>query len=257
MPQYQNIFDSHAHYTDNAFDDDRDALLTQLPADGVSQVMVAASDLPSAAAGIQLARRFPYIYAAVGVHPEEAADAPPDYLAQLRAMTEEPKVRAIGEIGLDYHYENFDRDLQLRLFREQLALARERNLPVIIHARDATADTMTILREEKPVGVMHCFSGSAETAKELLSLGMYLSFTGVLTFRNARKSLEALDVVPIERLLTETDCPYMAPVPHRGKRCDSRMIADTAQVIAERKGIPVQEVLDKTNGNAKRLFGIS
>ena len=252
-----NIFDTHAHYADKAFDADREQLLDELPGNGVKLVMLAASGLDDSAENVRLAQKYDYIYAAAGVHPESIDETPWEYLDRLREMTaSEPKVKAIGEIGLDYHYEGYDRDAQIRFFSEQLELAAELDMPVIIHSRDAAEDTVDILREYRPRGVVHCFSGSAETAKEILKLGMYIGFTGVLTFKNAKKALRALEAVPLDRLLMETDCPYMAPEPFRGKRCDSSMIAYTAAKAAEIKGITTQELLDITCKNGITMYGI-
>jgi TatD DNase family protein len=167
------------------------------------------------------------------------------------------KIKAVGEIGLDYHYDGYDRDLQIRFFREQLAFANELDMPVIVHSRDAVEDTVDILSEYRPKGVVHCFSGSAETAKEILKLGMYIGFTGVLTFKNAKKALKALAEVPMDKLLMETDCPYMAPEPFRGRRCDSSMIAYTAAKAAEIKGVSVQELIDITCKNGMTMYGIN
>ena len=206
---------------------------------------------------MQSAQKYDYIYAAAGVHPESVDTNPADYLETVRkAISENPKIRAVGEIGLDYHYDGYDREKQIKLFREQLELARELDMPVIVHSRDACEDTLVLLREFKPKGVVHCFSGSAETAREIIRLGMYIGFTGVLTFKNAKKALRALAEVPLDRLLLETDCPYMAPVPFRGKRCDSSMIAYTAQKAAEIKGIPVDELLEITCRNGMALYNI-
>ena len=215
---FTQIFDTHSHYTDSAFDEDRDQVLDALPKEGIVHAVLAGTTLEDSAAGIALTRRYDYLYAAVGIHPETAGQQPADYLAQLERMAADPRVVAVGEIGLDYHYEGYDRDVQIRLFREQLDLAKQLDLPVIIHARDCTEDYVNILREMRPRGVVHCFSGSAETAREVLKLGMYIGFTGVLTFKNAKKALKALAEVPEDKLVLETDCPYMAPVPFRGKR---------------------------------------
>lgn len=247
------IFDSHAHYTDRAFDDDRQTLLASFPEKGIVSCMIAASDLYSAQQGLALAEDFPFLINAVGIHPE-CPDAPKDYLNTLRTLAKHRSVKAIGEIGLDYHYEGFDREKQKKLLCEQLALAEELQLPVILHCRDAMGDMMEILREYRPKGVMHCFSGSAESAKEVLALGLYIGFTGVITFKNARRPLEALAEVPLDRLLIETDCPYMAPVPYRGKRCDSTMLTETAAVMAREKGVSVAEIGRITAENAARLF---
>ncbi|MBR4201551.1 MAG: TatD family hydrolase [Oscillospiraceae bacterium] len=249
------IFDSHAHYTDSAFDTDREALLEKLPQEGVMHCIVCGTQLADSAAAAALAERYPSLLsAAVGVHPE--CPAPPDgYSEQLRKMAAHPCVRAIGEIGLDYHYEGYDKAVQQRILREQLALAQALSLPVILHCREATGDMLTILREFAPLsGVMHCFSGSVETAREVLQMGLYLGFNGVITFKNARKPLEVIRFAPTDRLLLETDCPYLAPVPFRGRRCDSTMIAETAAVMAREKGISRAEICRITAQNAIRLF---
>lgn len=258
MSMYTNIFDTHAHYADSAFDDDRYELLDNLQSKGVRFVTLASSSLRDSAANFLLAQKYDYIYAGVGIHPEAVDETPDDYCDKLVEFVKgSDKIKAIGEIGLDYHYEGYDRDKQIRFFRQQLALAKELNLPVIVHSRDAVEDTLEILREFRPSGVVHCFSGSAEVAKEILKLGMYIGFTGVLTFKNAKKALKALDAVPLDRLLLETDCPYMAPEPLRGKRCDSSMIEYTAAKAAEIKGIPVQELLDITCRNGINFYNIN
>lgn len=252
-----NIFDTHAHYADHAFDDDREQILAELPQKGVKYVMLASSSLEDTAENSALAEKYGYIYAAAGVHPENTDSTPADYLEKVRLTAENsPKVRAIGEIGLDYHYEGYDREKQIVLFEEQLELAKELGLPVIIHSRDAWEDTFRILKKYRPEGILHCFSGSAESAREVVKLGMYIGFTGVLTFKNAKKALKALAEVPLDRLLLETDCPYMAPVPFRGKRCDSSMIAYTAEKAAEIKGLSVEELLKITCENGKRIYSI-
>ncbi len=254
---YTNIFDTHAHYSDSAFDEDREALLASMPEQGVSRILLASSSAEDSAANLALAEQFPHVYAAAGVHPE-CVDALEDgWLSRIRALAANEKVRAIGEIGLDYHYDGYDAALQKDVFVQQLQLAKELQMPVIVHIRDAMGDTLDILREFRPKGVVHCFSGSAESAKEILRLGMHISFTGVLTFKNARKSHEALAEVPLDRLMMETDCPYMAPVPFRGKRCDSRMIAYTAEKAAEIKGVDTQTLIDACCETGKRLFGIA
>lgn len=252
-----NIFDTHAHYADSAFNEDREAVLAELPSKGVSYVMLASSSVKDTAENAQLAGCYDYVYAASGVHPESVDTDPEDYLDIVRKTAlSSPKIKAIGEIGLDYHYEGYDREKQIRFFEEQIVLAKELGLPIIVHSRDATEDTMTLLKKHRPQGILHCFSGSAETAKEVIKLGMYIGFTGVITFKNAKKAIKALEAVPLDRLLLETDCPYMAPVPFRGKRCDSSMIAYTAEKAAEIKGISVQELVDITCENAKRIYSI-
>lgn len=255
--QVNNIFDTHAHYADHAFDSDRDELLAGLPEKGVRYVMLASSSVEDTRENALLAEKYGYIYASSGVHPESADSNPPDYLDIVRETAlSSPKIKAVGEIGLDYHYDGFDRDKQIKLFEEQLILAKELSLPVIVHSRDACEDTLEILKRHKPAGVVHCFSGSAETAREIIKLGMYIGFTGVLTFKNAKKALKALEAVPLDRLLLETDCPYMAPVPFRGKRCDSSMIAYTAEKASEIKNISVQELIDITCANARKLYSV-
>lgn len=253
----RGIFDSHAHYDDERFDDDREELLGQMLESGkVCGIVHAATNLQSSRFGLTYAEKFPGFYTSVGIHPEETDcyGELPEIEALLRAETAQRKLVAVGEIGLDYHYEGYDRSAQIALFEAQLQLANTYGLPVIVHMRDATEDGMALLRKHHPRGVMHCFSGSAETAREVLALGMYISFTGVLTFKNAKKALRALEVIPPDKLLAETDCPYMAPEPYRGKRCDSTMIAQTLSVVAQRYGISVQEAADLTAQNARTLF---
>lgn len=254
---YRNIFDTHSHYADSAFDGDRDELLAALPDKGVRFAALAGSSMQDSAENVALAQKYGYIYAAVGVHPESVDETPSDYREKLTELVKSSeKVRAIGEIGLDYHYENYDRDKQILFFRQQLELARELSLPVIVHSRSASEDTLDILKEYRPAGVVHCFSGSAEVAKEVIKLGMYIGFTGVLTFKNAKKALRALEVVPLDRLLLETDCPYMAPEPLRGRRCDSSMICYTAEKAAQIKGVSTQELLDITCRNGMDFYHI-
>ena len=254
---YRNIFDTHSHYADSAFDGDRDELLAALPDKGVRFAALAGSSMQDSAENVALAQKYGYIYAAVGVHPESVDETPSDYREKLTELVKSSeKVRAIGEIGLDYHYENYDRDKQILFFRQQLELARELSLPVIVHSRNSSEDTLDILKEYRPAGVVHCFSGSAEVAKEVIKLGMYIGFTGVLTFKNAKKALRALEVVPLDRLLLETDCPYMAPEPLRGRRCDSSMICYTAEKAAQIKGVSTQELLDITCRNGMDFYHI-
>ncbi len=254
---YRNIFDTHSHYADSAFDGDRDELLAALPDKGVRFAALAGSSMQDSAENVALAQKYGYIYAAVGVHPESVDETPSDYREKLTELVKSSeKVRAIGEIGLDYHYENYDRDKQILFFRQQLELARELSLPVIVHSRNASEDTLDILKEYRPAGVVHCFSGSAEVAREVIKLGMYIGFTGVLTFKNAKKALRALEVVPLDRLLLETDCPYMAPEPLRGRRCDSSMICYTAEKAAQIKGVSTQELLDITCRNGMDFYHI-
>ncbi len=250
------IFDSHAHYDDGAFDEDRELLLSSLPEKGIDTVINCGSDIKSSAVCLSLSERYPYIFAACGVHGLEAAECESDYLSKLREFCRHPRCVAIGEIGVDYHYEAETGDLQLKLFAEQLSLAKELDLPVIVHDREAHGDVLSLLNEYRPRGVVHCFSGSAEMAKEVVKLGMYIGLGGAVTFKNARKPLEVAAVVPDDRLLIETDCPYMTPVPFRGKRNDSSLIPYTAEVLAQVRGVSSQQILDLTRENGKRLFGV-
>lgn len=253
------LFDTHAHYDAEQFDPDRDAVLSGLPERGVSLVVNPGCDIPSSRAAVELAGRYPFLYAAVGYHPENCGPYREEELDLLRRLAEDPKVVAIGEIGLDYYWEeNPPRALQQRVFRDQLALARELDLPVIVHDREAHGDSLAIVREFPQVrGVFHCFSGSAEMARELVRLGWMLSFTGVLTYKNARKAVEAAQAVPLDRLMIETDSPYMAPVPHRGKRNDSGYLPHICGKLAEIKGVSPGECAAITLENGKRFFGIT
>ena len=254
----KGIFDTHAHYADEGFSGDRTDILERLPEQGIELVMLASSGIDDTRANSELSKKYGYIYAAAGVHPENAGSVPEDYLDIIKeTVKNNPRIRAIGEIGLDYHYEGYDRDSQISLFIRQLELAQELDMPVIIHTRDAWEDTMDILKKYRPKGVVHCFSGSAETAREIVKLGMYIGFTGVLTFKNARKAIKALEAIPADRLLFETDCPYMAPVPFRGKRCDSSMIPYTAAKASEIMGIDTQELISIACNNGKKLFNIN
>ena len=251
------IFDSHAHYDDSAFEEDRESLLSSLPNRGVCGVINCASNLDSARRSIALAQRYPHFWAAVGIHPEDAGDVPPDAMETLRQLAAHQKVVAVGEIGLDYHWEDAcPRDRQQLWFRRQIELALEMRLPVIVHDRDAHGDMLDILKIYRPAGVVHCFSGSVEMMRDVTDLGMYIGLGGAVTFKNARKPVEVAAAVPADRLLLETDAPYMAPVPFRGKRCDSTLIAHTAARIADIRGVTVDELLIQTAANAERLFGI-
>lgn len=250
------IFETHAHYLKEDFGDDLIPLLESMPQHGIEKIIAVGYDLASSAEEIALAHRFDYVYAAAGVHPENCYNLPRDWLQRLAEMLADERVCALGEIGLDYHYDNTDKAVQAEVFTLQLQLAQQLDLPVIIHSRDACEDTMKILKQYKPRGVVHCFSGSAETAAEVVKLGMYVGFTGVLTFKNAKKALAACAAVPLDRLLLETDCPYMAPVPHRGQRCDSTMLRFTAAKMAEIKGVSTEEMIEIAADNARRLFGI-
>ena len=251
------IFDSHTHYDDERFSADTDKTLERIHQNGVQNVLNSAGDLESCLTSVALAEKYDWIYAAVGVHPHDAADVPAQYIKHLEDLALNcPKVRAIGEIGLDYFYDGAYKLTQQKVFGEQLELAGRLGLPVIIHDREAHADTMECLCKYRPSGVVHCFSGSAEMARQVVKLGMYVGFTGVITFKNSRRAAEAARQVPLDRLLVETDCPYMAPEPYRGKRCDSSMLDKTIEALAAIKGLSPQELADITNENARRLFHI-
>lgn len=253
---YKNIFDTHAHYDDSRFDEDRDELIASLSEKGVSHIVNCGCDLKSSLTTVALAVKYDFIYAAVGVHAHEAEEATEGDLAEIERLYEREKVVAVGEIGLDYHYDFSPRERQLEIFERQLILANRLDLPVIVHDREAHEDTMNLLKKYKPKGVVHCFSGSAEMAKEIVKLGMYIGIGGAVTFKNAKKPVEVVEYLPLDRLLLETDAPYMTPVPFRGQRCDSAHIAYTAEKIAEIKAIDTQELIDICNKNAKNLFGI-
>ena len=252
------LFDTHAHMDDRAFDEDREALLSRLPEEGIGLLMNPGCSLASSRAACALAGNYDYIYAAVGSHPDAAAEVCPEVLEQYRVLIREnPKVRAIGEIGLDYHYEDIPREIQKEAFRAQMALAAELNLPVIVHEREAHGDEMAIVREFPTVtGVFHCYSGSLEMARELISLGWYIGFTGVLTFKNARKALEVAAALPLERIVLETDCPYMSPEPFRGKRNDPGKLYRMAQALAALRGLSEEAVQRVTLENGRRLYRI-
>ncbi|MGN1423522.1 MAG: TatD family hydrolase [Oscillospiraceae bacterium] len=248
------IFDTHAHYLREDFGEELDAVVGALPEKGVERVIAVGCDLESSLEEISLAERYGFVYASAGIHPENAAGLPSDWEERLAALLSERKVCALGEIGLDHHYPDPPRDIQHEVFRKQLEMAKRLDMPVIIHSRDACEETMALLREFRPRGVVHCFSGSAETAREVVRLGMYVGFTGVLTFKNSKKALAACAAVPPDRLLLETDSPYMAPVPHRGEKSDSSMIIYTAAKMAEIKGVSAEEMIDIANRNGRRLF---
>lgn len=252
------LFDTHAHMDDRAFDDDRGELLSRLSEAGIGLLMNPGCSLASSRAACALAKEYDYIYAAVGSHPDAAAEVSPEVLEAYRALVREnPKVKAIGEIGLDYHYEDVPREIQKEAFRAQMALAAELDLPVIVHEREAHADGMAIVREFPTVtGVFHCYSGSLEMAKELVSLGWYIGFTGVLTFKNARKALEVAAGLPLDRIVLETDCPYMSPEPFRGKRNDPGKLYRMAQALGALRGLSEEDVQRITLENGRRLYRI-
>ena len=252
------IFDTHAHMDDRAFDTDRSVLLAQLPAQGIALVMNPGCSLDSSRAAVALAGQYDYLYAAVGSHPDAADEVNEETLAQYRLLARSSaKVRAIGEIGLDYHYEDIPREIQQRAFRAQMALAQELKLPVIVHEREAHEDGMKIVEEFPDVtGVFHCYSGSLEMAKVLIRRGWYIGFGGVLTFKNARKAVEVAAQIPLERIVLETDCPYMSPEPFRGRRNDPGRLHLVAEKLAQLRGVSVAEIENITLENGKKLYRI-
>ena len=250
------IFDSHAHYDDEAFDPDREALIASLPKKGVSEVLNVGASFEGSLRSIEFAEKYDFFYAAVGIHPEYAADAG-EYLPKLEALFSHPKVLAVGEIGLDYHWaENPPREVQRHVFAAQIELAQKLHRPIVVHSRDAHAETLEILQKYRPAGVMHCYSGSVEMLRQVLDLGMYISLGGAVTFKNAKKAKAVAAAVPGDRLLLETDCPYMAPEPNRGKRCDSSLIRDTAAVIAALRGEEVETLIARCRDNTLRMLGL-
>ena len=253
------LFDTHAHYDADAFDADRMEVLSSMPGQGVELILNPGCDLKSSQTAVELAERFPFVYAAVGVHPEECADWNAEHdIPVLEALAQNPKVRAIGEIGLDYHWpEKPPRELQQQVFHAQLELAEKLDLPVIVHDRDAHHDCLDIVRAHPNVtGVYHCYSGGVEDAKTLMKLGWMISFTGSITFKNARRALEVIDLLPLDRMMIETDSPYMSPEPFRGRRNDSGRVHLVAEAIARRKGLDPEEVARITLENGKRFFRI-
>jgi TatD DNase family protein len=252
------LFDTHAHMDDRAFDEDRHDLIASLPGQGVGLVMNPGCSLASSRNADALSRQFDFVYAAVGSHPDAADEVGDEVLEEYRKLCKlNPKIKAIGEIGLDYHYEDIPREIQLKAFRAQMALAAELDLPVIVHERDAHADGMSVVDEFPTVkGVFHCYSGSAEMAKELVKRGWYIGFTGVLTFKNAKKAGEVASQIPHDRLVLETDCPYMAPEPFRGKRNHPGYLYRMAEKLAELRGLSVDEIHRITTENGKRLYRI-
>ena len=251
------LFDTHAHLNDPAFDPDREEVMAGLAAKGVGLVMNAGCSLESSRDIVQMAERYPWLYASVGSHPDSANEVDEDVIEAYRQLCRHEKVKAIGEIGLDYYYEDIPREIQKKAFRMQMALAKELNMPVIIHEREAHDDGMRIVKEFPGVtGVFHCYSGSAEMARQLVNMGWYIGFTGVLTFKNARKAVETAASIPLERIVIETDCPFMAPEPYRGKRNDPGYLYRMAEKLAEIRGITPEEAARATTENAKQLYRI-
>ena len=251
-------FDTHAHYDDARFDGDRDEVLASLAGAGIGLVCNVGCDVRSSKNSVALAHKYPFIYAVVGTHPHDADSLTDEDLDLYRALYADEKVRAIGEIGLDYHYDLSAREAQREAFDRQMALAEELGAPVVIHSREACEDTMDIVRRYagRVAGVFHCYAYSVETAKELVKLGWYLSFTGAATFKNARRALEVIEWAPMSRLMIETDSPYLTPEPHRGHRNDSRYVPLVAKKIAQVRGTAVEDVERITTENGKKFFGI-
>lgn len=252
------IFETHAHYDDAAFDEDRDALLVRLPKENIETVINVGASFQGAVKSLELAKKYPYVYAAVGVHPSNIEDLSEETFAQLRAMAKDSRTVAIGEIGLDYYWDKEPevQKSQCDWFKRQLGLAREVNLPVIIHSRDAAEDTFRIMKEDAAgiTGVIHCYSYSPELAREYVKLGYYIGVGGVVTFKNSRKLKKTVEQIPLDQMLLETDCPYMAPEPFRGERNDSTYIPYVIQAIAKIKQVTQDEVMVTTRENARRLF---
>ncbi len=258
------LIDSHTHLDDARFDTDREAMITRAQAAGVTSFVTIGCDLPTSQAAVSLAERYPFVFATVGVHPHEAKRVVDGWYDELQQLAGCEKVVAYGEIGLDYHYDHSPREVQRARFREQVAIARDLALPIVVHTREAQDDTIRILREEHAGdvgGVFHCFSGDAWLAKDALDLGFYLSFSGVITFKNATMLREIVKWVPLERILVETDCPYLAPVPHRGKRNEPAHVRFVAEMIAEVKSseqsLSLDDIAHLTSANARTLFKMS
>ena len=253
------LFDSHAHYDDKAFDEDRDHIIDAVHREDVEYIINVGSNIRSSEKSVELSKKYNFIYAAIGVHPHDVGKAPLDYLDKLRILAKNEKVVAIGEIGLDYHYDFSPRGVQKKCLTEQIALARELGLPIIVHDREAHEDTLKILREERVGevgGVMHCFSGSYEMAKEIVNLGLHIGIGGTVTFTNAQKTVEVVEKIPLEYIFSETDCPYLTPVPNRGKRNDSRYMRYTIEKIAELKRLNFDNVSNILAENTKKVFRI-
>lgn len=253
------IFDTHAHYDDDAFDEDRDALLAGMQEAGVEYIVNIGASMASSERSLKLAEKYPFIYAAVGVHPDEAGELNEENFRKLREWSFHEKVKAIGEIGLDYYWDKEQHNLQKHWFMRQMELASERKLPMIVHSREAAKDTLDMVIAAKPLelsGIIHCYSYSVEQAREYLNMGYYLGIGGVLTFKNAKKLKEVAEYAPLSQIVLETDCPYLAPVPYRGKRNDSSKIIHVAEELAAIKNRSVEEVLRITNENGRKLYHI-
>ena len=251
------IFDTHAHYDDEQFDEDRDALLRSMKEAGIGNIVNIGANMASSQRSLDLAAEYDFMYAAVGVHPSDCAELDDEKIEKLKEMSSFPKCVAIGEIGLDYYWPEPEHDLQKKWFKRQIALAREVELPIIVHSRDAAADTVDILKSENAGelgGVVHCFSYSKEVAQECVKMGFYIGIGGVLTFKNGRKMKEVAEVIPIEKIILETDCPYLAPEPFRGKRNSSLYLPYVVSAMAQIKGISEEEVISITEANAREMY---
>ena len=253
------IFDTHAHYDDAQFDSDREELLSAMPDLGVTTIVNVSSTLESCEKCVELAGKYPYVYAAVGVHPDEVGALNEETFAEMEALLDNDRVVAVGEIGLDYYWDNESHELQKKWFVRQLELARQHHLPIIIHSREAAADTMEIMKAHAQglEGVIHCYSYSREQAEEYVKMGFYIGIGGVLTFKNAKKLKEVAAAIPLERIVLETDCPYLAPEPFRGKRNQSSYIRYVAEKLAEIKEMTVEEVIAVTEANAKKMYHLA
>ena len=248
------IFDTHSHYEDERFDDIREKLFAQMHQNGVCGIVTCGCDEASSKKALKMAEDYSFIYAAVGIHPGNIdSGTTPE---QIRSLANHPKCVAIGEIGLDYYWVDDNKQRQIEIFEQQILIAKELDLPILVHDRDAHGDTMEILKKYKPKGVVHCYSGSVEMAEEIIKLGMYIGVGGVVTFNNAKKLPDVVKIIPDELLLVETDCPYLAPVPYRGKLCHSGMIKYTAQKIAEIRSTTPESILNLTAKNAKKIFNL-
>ncbi len=252
------IFDTHAHYDDEQFDADRDELLKSMAAGGIGTIVDAGSTLESWDKILKLTEKYPFVYGAIGIHPDEVGTLSEEDMKRMSALLDGEKIVAVGEIGLDYYWDKENHDIQKKWFIRQLDLAREKEMPVIIHSREAAADTMTVMKEHAAgmKAVIHCYSYSVEMAREYVKMGYYIGVGGVVTFKNAKKLKTVVEEIPLERILLETDCPYLAPVPFRGKRNSSLNLPYVAEEIAELKGITSEEVIQQTERNARELYGL-
>jgi TatD DNase family protein len=253
------LFDTHAHLNAEQFDEDLEEVITRAQENGVENMVIVGFDRPTITRAMELVEKYDFMYASVGWHPVDAIDVNDEDLAWIEELSSHPKVVAIGEMGLDYYWDKSPKEIQKEVFRKQIQLAKKVNLPIVIHNREATADIVEILKEEgasEVGGIMHCFSGSVEVAQECLNMNFYISLGGPVTFKNARKPKEVAEAVPLEKLLIETDCPYLAPHPYRGKRNEPGYVKLVAEQIAELKGISYEEVARITTANAKKLFAI-